>query len=324
MKLSEQEAVIFSHAQHRASDSAPAIAKSSSRKVHTIRYCLKRLEERGLINRYCFLDLCPLGFQEYVFYVSLSSVDAKTRKLFVNYIKHADCVPFMIEVGGEFEYAISIVAKSIFTVSRFLKALGEQYGNLVANKSLTQRTSWIVYGKKYLTSKKFRVVPFLSKITEKQIKVDELDIKLMEELSTNSSSSNRELANVLGIPSSTVDFRLARLREQGIIVGFGYSLNVRALGIQAYRLLIYTKGLHPNLDEKMQSFCRQHLLICALVECLGTWDYEIVAESQDAQEIVALGQELREKFGDSIEQVKLLASLRVVKHSVYCLSEYLK
>lgn len=57
-------------------------------------------------------------------------------------------------------------------------------------------------------------------LEEEEVKLDEIDLKIIEILQNNARTSFREIAKILKIPPQTVSNRVARLIKEGIILGF--------------------------------------------------------------------------------------------------------
>ncbi|MHA1833032.1 MAG: Lrp/AsnC family transcriptional regulator, partial [Candidatus Baldrarchaeia archaeon] len=55
---------------------------------------------------------------------------------------------------------------------------------------------------------------------EEEVKLDEIDLKIVEILQNNARTSFREIAKMLKISPQTVSNRVARLIKEGIILGF--------------------------------------------------------------------------------------------------------
>ncbi len=60
--------------------------------------------------------------------------------------------------------------------------------------------------------------------------LDQLDRSLLQELSSNARLSWRELASLTQVSAPTVRDRIKRLKETGVITGFGIELSPKALG----------------------------------------------------------------------------------------------
>jgi len=57
-------------------------------------------------------------------------------------------------------------------------------------------------------------------LEEEEVKLDEIDLKIVEILQNNARTSFREIAKMLKISPQTVSNRVARLIKEGIILGF--------------------------------------------------------------------------------------------------------
>jgi len=57
-------------------------------------------------------------------------------------------------------------------------------------------------------------------LEEEEVKLDEIDLKIIEILQNNARTSFREIAKMLKISPQTVSNRVARLIKEGIILGF--------------------------------------------------------------------------------------------------------
>ena len=66
---------------------------------------------------------------------------------------------------------------------------------------------------------------------------DDVDLRLLSELSSVTRPGILELSRRLGLARNTVQARLDRLQRAGVIAGFGPRLDLRALG---YPVLAYT------------------------------------------------------------------------------------
>ena len=68
------------------------------------------------------------------------------------------------------------------------------------------------------------------------MKVDELNLLLLEELQKNARTPLTELSRKIGLSSPSVADRIQKLEDQGIITGYTATINMEALG---YSLGVY-------------------------------------------------------------------------------------
>ena len=85
--------------------------------------------------------------------------------------------------------------------------------------------------------------------------MDELDIKILKTISDLGEPSPQIIEDELGIPKSTVHYRLQSLREDGIIEDELYNLNLEAIGLDITVIseveAEYEEGYHESVGEKL-------------------------------------------------------------------------
>jgi DNA-binding Lrp family transcriptional regulator len=170
-----------------------------------------------------------------------------------------------------------------------------------------------VYPRRYLSPKRFSVKPLQSKFTKDQVELDDLDYKILLQAAQPGEVSNRQLAQKLAIPASTVDLRIRKLTERGVITGQFLAIDCTKYGYQPFKLLVYGKGINPDLSAELQKFCDRHPNVVYLIECLGNWDYEIGVEVSQTEEVTRIMQEIFEEFGAQVNTIKLLTKFRDIK-----------
>lgn len=162
-------------------------------------------------------------------------------------------------------------------------------------------------------SRKFSVDPIYIRSTSDPVDVDDLDMRVLAALSTFSDLSHRQLAAKVRVPLSTLELRIKKLREKGVIVGEIYVVSPAQFERQSYKLLIYTKGIDPAMSKKMDAFCSQHPNIVYLFECFGVWGFEIGVKVPAQEDASVVMQEVYQAFGSSVTNIKLLTTFRYPK-----------
>ena len=94
------------------------------------------------------------------------------------------------------------------------------------------------------------------------VKLDSVDIKLLNLLSTDARSSIADLARSLNMSAPSVSERLRRLKESGVIQSFTIEINPKALG---YPLAFYIR-IRP-LPGRLSKVVDLIGAIDAIVEC---------------------------------------------------------
>jgi DNA-binding Lrp family transcriptional regulator len=111
------------------------------------------------------------------------------------------------------------------------------------------------------------------------------------------------------MPLATVDRRIKRLRQSGVVQGVFYDLDTARIGVQSFRVLISIQGLSCSVRSEFSRLCASHPLVTYLVEALGSWDFEVGIETFDARLVASVVEELHSQSGGRISGVRVLMEL---------------
>lgn len=317
MKLSEKEGAILAAAELRAEAPIALIRKDSGYREHTIRYALKRLADRKVIVPIPFINLHTLGYTIFNLFFSIGSQKQATKTALMKAFQSSSDVLWIGEFGGEFQYGIAICGKRIGELLNLIESLSKKFQNVFFEKAVSCQFSATIYHRKYLASRRYTVAPLVCGFTKDVAEIDDLDDKILRALATFGDLSHRQLALKLQIPLSTLDLRIRKLSERGVIAGHVLAVDPSKFGVQAFKLLIYGKGISAELSTGLSRYAEAHPNVTYLIECFGTWDYEIGVEVPHAEDVTSVIQELYEQFGANINTIKLLSKFRDVKFRWY-------
>jgi DNA-binding Lrp family transcriptional regulator len=313
MKLSNKESTILAAVELRANAPIKVIQKESGYREHIIRHALRRLREREIIRSLPVINLHQVGYSVYNVFFSSPAMTKIARQAVVRALVSAPEVMWVGEFGGEYHYGIAFCAKRPAHVIEFLQKLSQKHKDIFHEKAVSLTISSTLFPRRYLSDKRFSVEPITLKYTSEPVEIDDLDMKILGAMSSFGDLSHRQLALKLQIPLSTFELRVRRLRERKVIVGDIYVVSPAKFYRQSFKLLIYTKGIDPDLSRRMFAFCSRHRDVVYLFECFGAWAFEIGVEVQKAEEVSAIMQEIYEEFGVSVTNIKLLTKFKYPK-----------
>ncbi|MBO6506572.1 MAG: Lrp/AsnC family transcriptional regulator [Kordiimonadaceae bacterium] len=122
--------------------------------------------------------------------------------------------------------------------------------------------------------------------------MDETDKKLVDVLRDNARISLSSLSRVLGLSRSTVQDRISKLENRGVIAGYTVRLR-QDIAAREIRAQVMLKIVPKALDDVV-SFCRRQNAVTALHTISGEYDMaamlraETTAELDDAIDAIAL------------------------------------
>jgi DNA-binding Lrp family transcriptional regulator len=102
--------------------------------------------------------------------------------------------------------------------------------------------------------------------TEKQVKLDVIDWKILKLLSQNSLLTREEIADQIGVNSpTTISNRVKKLIETNIIIGYCAKINFDLLGLSEWKVVIEVQVSKGELISTEQE-------IAKLPDCLAVYD----------------------------------------------------
>ncbi len=313
MKLSDKEATILATAELRAQAPIEVLQKESGYREHIVRHALRRLREREIIRPLPVINLHQIGFSVYNVFFSSVAQGKTARQSLVRSLVSSPEVMWVGEFGGEYHFGVAFCAKRPAHVIDFLHGISRKHKDVFHEKAVSLTISSTLYPRRYLTSRKLSVEPIHIRYTNEPVEVDELDMQVLGALSTFGDLSHRQLASKVKVPLSTLELRIRKLRERKVIVGDIYVVSPSKFERQSYKLLIYTKGIDPDLSKKMHAFCSQHPDVVYLFECFGVWGFEMGVEVPAQEDVSVIMQEVYEAFGSAVTNIKLLTKFRYPK-----------
>lgn len=125
--------------------------------------------------------------------------------------------------------------------------------------------------------------------------IDETDLKILDELKKDGRASFSDIANKLGIATSTVTGRFQKLKEKGIITGFKPEIDYEELGFDM-TAMIAIKAEAEKIEataEKLEANKR----VISFFEVTGKTDMVVISRFVDRQDMNSFLKELQQTEG---------------------------
>lgn len=114
--------------------------------------------------------------------------------------------------------------------------------------------------------------------------IDELDLKILKILQEDCRISLEQIAKKLGVPKSTIYYRIKRLEEERIIDGYYAKINFAKLGKDYITITFvkarYAPGYHEKIGEKLSKISG----VWGVYFIFGENDFVLLARSKDRED----------------------------------------
>lgn len=167
------------------------------------------------------------------------------------------------------------------------------------------------YHRDYLVDRKQKTsiaeeMGFASKREYQIEKIDEVDYKILQVLLKNARMKTIDIARKVKTTEIVVRYRVKKMIEKGIILGFRSFLNINKLGYQYFKLHITLQDLTPDKKEKIFNYIHKHPSTTYTTELVGGADLETEFQVPDNDDFYHCLQELRKEFGDIIRDYEFM------------------
>ncbi|MCX6778347.1 MAG: AsnC family transcriptional regulator [Candidatus Micrarchaeota archaeon] len=265
-------------------------------------YRIGKMQERGLLlGAITIFDSAVVGKRWFRVVLQTKSMNKDEKLAFIEFFgKHPNIV-WLGEVGGNWDYVINFMADDQFAFNEIFEQILSKWGHFIQKYEVLTYINIRDQERAYLLPdyKKKRQFMLHEMRYNREVKLDDLDRRIIGILSKDAWKSALEIGNSLGVSYKTVQNRIRALEQNGVILGYRLIVHPRKLGYESYMLFLGIHVYRPELEKKLYEFL-DHPNVTFLVKHLGTWRIGMEVEVSSAREFQDFLIELRSRFGDII------------------------
>jgi len=316
LTLSSQDRRVLQTVLLQAEVPVEELARAVGTRVHTFRRTVAKLQECGvLLGKRAFINPQALGLLEYHVYLKQCEVVDTQRKKLVQELSALDGVGLLSELSGDLQYEVRLLSRSVSSLMRISDGLSKQYQ--LHLEGMCQVYEQEYSGPRYDSSSNANIRSLYSGPTDAVLEIDQTDHQILSLLANTSYESMRRVAQIVGIPSTTLTYRINRLQRTGVISGYYYLCDVKPASHMPTILLMRTRLLDEERRKALRQFCRKHPQIAYLDIMLGQWGARALMRAESHQQVLDVVHDLTSKFAPFIESIRVMPQLRFHRFSTY-------
>ena len=128
------------------------------------------------------------------------------------------------------------------------------------------------------------------------------DRKILKELFENARTPFSIIAKKVGLSKEVVNYRIKKLIEQGILIGFNTIVDVSKLGWQIYFVNLRLRNLDNTVEEEITNLLKNHPNIAQVLKCIGNYDLILKVFVKDYLEVNKLIKKIEQQFKTHIAE----------------------
>ncbi|MDO8655922.1 MAG: Lrp/AsnC family transcriptional regulator [Nanoarchaeota archaeon] len=263
-------------------------------------YRMKRLVERGIIKGFwTVIDHSRLGYFSFRVYLKLRNISPAKQQEMLHYLQHHKDIWWLVTIDGDWDIDFVVLVKDVFHYYHIWEEFIHRFMRYIYKHETAVYSHIQEFPKSYLIGKENKSSGIVISSKREEIKVDEIDLKLLQLISTNARMEIVQLAKEVKLDVRTVMKRIKMLTDKKIIAGYSAIIDLNKLGYRHYKILFYL--FNTGRLEEMRRFALTHPNIIFLNKTIGGADFELEFQVKDIEEFLKVLNEFKSVFHADID-----------------------
>lgn len=283
--LDDTEKAVLEFVELRGNATIPEIARAIRITGPRARRILDSLLERKLLYRYVHLNVYPLGYFEVDLLVCLKNNSPDECEKIVRWCIQHEKVSLVGEIGGAYDLKIGLTVRTMREVSEFLEAICEKFAFPFSKKRVLTITELFDFGI-HKSGGDRAARAYRAGFSERTYELTKSDHEILKVLSAEPHLTPFATAKKLKIAASSLNYRIEKLEDAGVIAGYRYLFDPFGRMIDFFNATVSLGGVTAESRSRMHSFCSRHPLIPFFAEVQGEVDFIVQIAAQKSHQAI--------------------------------------
>lgn len=260
------------------------------------------------------VDYTKLGYSFYRFYFSYQNVSPELKKEIIEYFvndKHTDSVR---SLEGSYDLIVFMFVRSFPDAQSFWHKALKKYGKYFSKKVFSAYCQEKFYGHRFLLPDKNDIdkkMIYDLHDTGKKIEIDDLSFQIVKLVSENSRIPTTDIAKTLNSTSTVIQYRLKKLMDSDIIIGYTINVNLPKFGYYWYKADIELNQF--NQLDKIIKYIEANPNLFYIFGTIGYVDLELIFVLNNPYQLNQIMEDLSSKFTDAIKNYTYISVIKTHK-----------
>jgi len=302
VKLDKKDRRILTELDMNARVPLTKLAKKVGLSRQVVDYRIKKLQkEKVIFGALTIFDSVRVGYNWYRLTLRLLNITKEKKNEIINYLKSHEYIGWLGEIGGNWDLAMNFICSDTFEFNKIFEEIIKKYGEFINNYEILVYINLHDYQRTYiLDTKKARKEFFHEMQLNKKLKLDDIDKKIIKEISLNAFMTNVEIGQKLKISRNTVKNRIEHMKKNKIILGFRLMINPSVFGYSSHMLFLGVNKINTQREKEFHAYLKSIPNISFVVKHIGKWRIGMEIETRNEKEFQDIFVEIRGKFSDII------------------------
>ena len=260
---------------------------------------VKKLQEKGIIIRFfTSFDYSRLGLIPLRFYFKYQYVTPSKKKEIIDHFVNCKYSTVVASIEGSYDLHTLMLVKKMNDIYQFWKKTLDKFGDYFVNRVFSVYAEDFVYRKSFLLDKKDDRTRLTHLGGGERIEFDDLDFKILKIIALDARIPTIEIANKLNSTAITINNRLKKLIESGVIHGFYALIDYSKLGYQWFKADLYLKEY--SKIYQIIKYIEKNPHLVGIDNTFGYVDLELEFILKNINQLHQIFEEISTKFPDCI------------------------
>jgi DNA-binding Lrp family transcriptional regulator len=279
------------------------LAKRLSLKPHLVRYQTRALLESKRVHQAVLINHRALGYQPFNIFFDLPR-DREERALL--FLTSRPEVAWLCRNLGPRRFEATIIVRDYVELAALFRKLGDTVDVHLGTPIFGIEGEVRHWGLRFLIGRPTTQPCFTFSIPEEFHEPDEIDKKVLQSLRRGTAGTIPTLARTLGLPPSTVKYRLDRLRQRQVISpDLCFADNLKDFVTLQVVLLMRTRS--SASDDLLLQLCEHNPHVECVIAGVGNWDFKVILLAESMRELM----DAQERFLSQISRIVASSSTYV-------------
>jgi Lrp/AsnC family transcriptional regulator for asnA, asnC and gidA len=279
-----------------------------------IAYRVNKLIENKIIKTfYTVIDAFKLGYISFRIYLVYQYLTQEKEKELINYFTSQKLNWWTISAEGRFDLAVIMWVKDINDFYAFWEETLRRYRDYFLEQQFSVYIQLYTYRHSYLLDDVHKSDRTKFEITGggAQVKIDDLDFRLLRLIAPNARMPVKEIAEKLTSTVAIVNYRIKKLMREGVIQGFRTDIDLAKLGYQFFKADIDLKDYKQR--GKIINYAKTNPHLVRIDKSVGISDLELEFHVHSLEQFHQIMKDLINKFPDAIKKYKYVYASKLHK-----------
>jgi DNA-binding Lrp family transcriptional regulator len=314
-KLDLKDRKILYHLGLDSRQSYRSIGKKVGLSKDVVTSRVKKLQDKKIIKGYCaVVDYTKLGYSFYRFYFSYQNVSPELKKEIIDYFVNDEHTDSVRTLEGSFDLIVFIFVKSFVDAQSFWHKTLKRYGKYFSKKVFSAYCQEKYYGYRFLLpDKKYTDKKIIYQFNDsgEKVEIDDLSFQIIKLISENSRIPTTNIAKSLNSISTVIQYRLKKLMESEVIIGYTINIDFPSLGYYSVKADIELNQF--DKIGKIIEYIEANPNLVYIIGTIGYVDLELVFQLNNSYHLNQMMEDLSGKFPDTIKNYSYTSLIKTHK-----------